>query len=261
MVPSVLHYLKQYFDEINITSMRYNLFCGEALPLDVTEEWSRCLPNADIFNVYGPTENTIFFTSYKFIRNSNNKEHNGILSIGKPMEGVKTVIVDENNKILQQGEKGELCLAGKLLTPGYWKNNTKNKEAFFTANYLKEPTRFFKTGDLCYKDREGDIFYLGRIDFQVKIQGYRIELTEIEYHAREYLEGQNAVAVAFENKTGNLEIALFVEGELTDSSALSEYLKSKIPYYMIPSKILLNKQFPLNSNGKINRIKLINQLT
>jgi acyl-CoA synthetase (AMP-forming)/AMP-acid ligase II len=95
--------------------------------------------------------------------------------------------------------------------------------------------------------------YAGRLDYQVKIQGFRVELSEIEYHARECLLGKNAIAIAFENKTGNAEIALFIETECDDSSALMEYLKSKMPYYMIPSKILYNSKFPLNSNGKIDR--------
>jgi acyl-coenzyme A synthetase/AMP-(fatty) acid ligase len=96
----------------------------------------------------------------------------------------------------------------------------------------------------------------GRLDYQVKIQGYRIELGEIEYHAREYLEGNNAVAVAFENETGNTEIALFVEGKLENQDKLIKYLLEKIPPYMVPTKTFVKDIFPLNTNGKVDRIKL-----
>jgi D-alanine--poly(phosphoribitol) ligase subunit 1 len=253
MVPSILHYLRQYFNEINVPSMKYSLFCGEALPLDVTDEWSRCLPNAEIYNVYGPTENTIFCTVYKYDRERKNKTHNGILSIGKAMSGVRTIIADEANNILPEGEKGELCLAGRLLTPGYWKNEAKNREAFFTVDYKGENLRFYRTGDLCVEDKDGDILYLGRIDFQTKIQGFRVELSEVEFHAKSILEKYNIVAVAYINSIGNTEIGMVIESDEFETKDFVEKLKMKLPSYMIPSKFLFLKSFPLNVNGKTDR--------
>ncbi len=258
MVPSILHYLRQYFDEISAPQMKYSLFCGEALPLDVTEEWSHCLPNAEILNVYGPTENTIFCTAYTFQRNSTNKQHNGILTIGKAMSGVQTIIVDENNQKLKVGETGELCLAGELLTPGYWKNNEKDKEAFFFLDHNGKSTRFYKTGDLCVEDQDGDILYLGRIDFQTKIQGFRVELSEIEFYVKKFLGNINVVALAITNTIGNSEIGLAIESEEFVTKELFDYLNSKIPAYMIPTKLKFVKSFPLNINGKTDRKNLIN---
>ncbi len=253
MVPSILHYLRPYFDEINAPSMKYSLFCGEALPLDVTEEWSKCLPNAEISNVYGPTENTIFCTSYVFHREGKNKEYNGILCIGKPISGVEIIIVNEDNQTLPAGEKGELCLAGELLTPGYWRNTEKNKEAFFNIDYTGKTTRFYRTGDLCVKDKDDDIMYLGRIDFQTKIQGFRVELSEVEFHAKAFLGKINAVAIAITNKIGNTEIGLILESQEFNTSELINYMKKKMPEYMIPTKIGFESKFPLNINGKIDR--------
>jgi len=253
MVPSILHYLRPYFDEIDAPSMRYSLFCGEALPLDVTVEWSKCLPNAEISNVYGPTENTIFCTSYVYNRKDHNKENNGILCIGKAMVGVDMVVVDENNKILNKGEKGELCLAGKLLTPGYWKNPKKNKEAFFIAEHNGKETRFYKTGDLCVEDSDGDFMYLGRIDFQTQIQGYRVELSEVEFHVKTFLDKINSVAIAITNKIGNTEIGLVIESDEFDTKGLFDYIKGKMPSYMIPTQTRFVKTFPLNVNGKTDR--------
>jgi acyl-coenzyme A synthetase/AMP-(fatty) acid ligase len=139
------------------------------------------------------------------------------------------------------------------VTPGYWNNNLKNKESFFEISYNGFLSRFYRTGDSCYCDDTGDFMYLGRLDFQVKVQGYRIELGEIEYTAREFLHGRNAVAVPFENKTGNTEIALFIEGKPDDIKIISERLKQKLPYYMIPTRIINIETFPLNTNSKIDR--------
>lgn len=257
MVPSILHYLRPYFDEIHAPSMKYSLFCGEALSLDVTEEWSQCLPNAEISNVYGPTESTIFCTTYKFNRKGKNKEHNGVLCIGKPMHGVETIIVDEFNNKLPFGNKGELCLAGELLTPGYWKNDEKNKEAFFNINYNEKPTRFYRTGDLCVEDNDGDIMYLGRIDFQTKIQGFRVELSEVEFYAKAFLGKINVVAVAVTNIIGNSEIGLVIESDEFETIEMLDYLKTKMPVYMIPTKLKFVKNFPLNLNGKTDRKALM----
>lgn len=253
MTPSMLRYLRPYFDELNIQSMRYNILTAEASPVKLLKEWSNCIPNAEIYDFYGPTETTIYCTYYKFSKNSINKNLNGLLSIGKSMNGVTAIIIDDKENILGPNEKGELCISGDQLTPGYWNNPEKTAKSFFEKECEGNIYKFYKTGDYCFFDDEGDIMYSGRLDSQVKIQGYRIELGEIEYHAREYLQGQNAIAIVFNNKSENPEIALFVESESADTNNLLMYLKSKMPYYMVPTKILLNRKFPLNSNGKIDR--------
>ncbi|WP_024769153.1 AMP-binding protein [Aquimarina macrocephali] len=257
MVPSILHYLRPYFDEIDCPDMKYSLFCGEALPLDVTEEWSQCLPNATITNVYGPTECTIFCTDYTYKREEENKTHNGVLTIGKDMQNTETIIIDTDGHEVAVGEPGELCLSGEQLTPGYWKNEEKNKEAFFFKEYKGNTVRFYKTGDLCSKDKVGDILYLGRVDFQAKIQGFRVELSEIEFHVKEKLNKTNAVAVTFTNTIQNTEIGLVIESGKFDHKNLLNHLKTKLPGYMIPTKVKFVQNFPLNTNGKIDRNRLM----
>lgn len=256
MVPSIIHYLRPYFDEIDCKSMRFSLFCGEALPLDVTEEWAACVPEAKIMNVYGPTEDTIFCTHYTFSRDGHNKASNGLLSIGKAMNGTHTIIINDKKEEVAAGEKGELCLGGVQLTPGYWKNEEKNQEAFFDIAYKGQPTRFYKTGDLCLADEQGDIMYLGRIDSQVKVQGFRVELSEIEFFAKEFLNKTNAVAIAFTNQLNNTEIGMVVEAAEFDTKPLTEYMKTKMPGYMIPTQMRFVDSFPLNTNGKIDRKRL-----
>ncbi len=253
MVPSIIHYLRPYFDEIDCASMKYSLFCGEALPLDVTKEWASCIPNARIMNVYGPTEDTIFCTHYTYKRDADNKASNGLLCIGKAMQETHTIIVNDNDQMVKAGEKGQLCLGGIQLTPGYWKNEEKNREAFFYIDYNGAKERFYKTGDLCVADEEGDIMYLGRIDSQIKVQGFRVELSEIEFFAKEYLKKINAVAVAFTNQIHNTEIGMVIESEEFDTKELIAYMKTKMPGYMIPTQVRFVNSFPLNTNGKIDR--------
>lgn len=253
MVPSMIHYLRPYFDEIDCPSMKYSLFCGEALPLDVTKEWSNCVPNARVMNVYGPTEDTIFCTHYTYKRDEDNKASNGLLCIGQAMQETYTIIVNENDEPVKPGEKGQLCLGGIQLTPGYWKNVEKNKEAFFYLEYNQQKTRFYKTGDLCVCDEEGDILYLGRLDFQTKIQGFRVELSEIEFHCKAFLQKINAVAVTLQNKNGNTEIGLAIESKEFDTAEMISYMKTKMPAYMLPTQVIFVEEFPLNSNGKTDR--------
>ena len=256
MVPSMLHFLRPYFKEIDLPEMKYSLFCGEALPTDITIEWSKCLPNAKIMNVYGPTEDTIFCTHYTFNRDSENKSRNGILSIGKAMNYNCNIIIDENNHILPAGNMGQLCLGGIQLTPGYWKNPAKNKEAFFYTTYNGKQERFYKTGDLCQADADGDLLYLGRLDYQIKIQGFRVELSEIEFHVKAFLKTINVVVVPLLDPIGNTELGLVIESNEFNTEALQDYMKSQMPLYMVPKLIKFIAVFPLNTNGKTDRKEL-----
>ncbi len=260
IAPSMLRYLKPYFDEIYAPSMKYCILTAEASPLDLVEEWAKCIPNAEIYDFYGPTETTIYCTYYKIKRQYPNKTLNGMISIGKPMKNVQTIIIDEAHNILSKGEKGELCVCGKQVTPGYWASPEKNSESFFEKKFNGELQRFYHTGDLCYHDEEGYLMLYGRLDSQAKIQGYRAELGEIEFHARKYLNGNNAVVLTFTNNIGNTELALFVEGAIIDTTSLIDYMKTKLPFYMIPTKVLIEQEFPLNTNSKVDKIKLKEKL-
>lgn len=256
MVPSIINYLRPYFDEIHCPDVRFNLFAGEALYLDVLEEWSKCLPNATIINAYGPTETTIICTSYNLNRAKVRKTHNGILCIGKDMEDTLSIVVGDDDNELPVGKAGELCISGRQVTPGYWENPERNKASFFYKDYEGESVRFYRTGDACFKDEDGDFLYVGRVDFQAKIQGFRVELSEIEFHVKAYLNKTNAVAVAVTNNLNNTEIGLVIESENMETVSLFAYLKTKLPQYMIPTQIKFTVQFPLNTNGKIDRNKL-----
>ena len=259
MVPSILSYLRPYFEDIRLEKLRYSLFCGEALFDDITREWSECIPNARIQNVYGPTEATIFCLAYDWKREQDaNNSVSSIVTIGKPMLHTKAIIVDENFKPVKAGEQGELCLSGGQLTAGYWNNPEKNKEAFFEYQNGELRT-FYRTGDSAYVNENGDFIFCGRIDYQVKIQGYRVELHEIEHHARQFGKCGNVAAVAYKNQVGNTSIHLFVEKN-PEATTMIDFLKTRIPYYMIPSGITNMEQLPLNTNGKIDRKQLLQLL-
>lgn len=256
LVPSILSFLRPYFDEINLPNLKYSLFCGEALYEEITKEWLKCTPNGNVINAYGPTEATVFCLLYDYTKNSNfNKIYNGMISIGKPMQNMGALIVDENNKILPINEKGEICLYGAQLTPGYWNDENKNKESFFTSFINGKEEKIYKTGDLGFIDEEDDFFYTGRKDYQIKIQGFRVELGEIEFHTREFTKIPNVVAIPLENNS-QIQICLAIENYNNNLIDLEDYLKSKLPYYMIPSLIKNISSFPINSNGKIDRKQL-----
>lgn len=257
MAPSMLTYLRPYFDEFDATSMRTTILTAEACPVDLMEDMYKCAKNTEIYDFYGPTEATIYCTYYKLTRGGSNLSLNGIISIGKPLANVQAIIIREDGSLAEGQEKGELCVAGDQVTPGYWKNREKNDASFF----VRDGVRYYHTGDLCYWEETGDIMYSGRIDQQAKIQGFRVELGEIEHHAREFYNKQyRVVAIAFDNAQKLTEIALFVEAQAEDTKLLVEYLRSKMPHYMIPTRFVFVPNFPLNKSEKIDRNELKSQL-
>lgn len=256
MAPSMLRYLKPYFDEIDATSLRACILTAEACPLNLMEDWYNCATNTEIYDFYGPTECTIYCTYYKLTKGGENKSLNGIISIGKPLANCVGLILDEQGNELPAGEKGELCIAGDQVTKGYWKNEEMNQSSFFFKDVDGKHLRFYHTGDLCYKDEDGDIMYSGRLDHQAKIQGFRVEMGEIEYHAREFLGGKNVVCLAFDNKDSLTEIAMFMESEEFIPDEMIAYMRTKMPSYMIPTRLFYVPVFPLNSNDKTDKVKL-----
>ncbi len=257
MVPSIINYLRPYFPEINAPDVRYCSFGGGALHSDIAKEWSDCLPNCKIFNYYGPTEFTVYSGFYPYHKETHLKSHNGIIAIGTPQKDCSYLVVNENNEEVPLQVTGELCLGGPQVTPGYWKNEERNAESFFVKSENGKDVRYYKTGDLCFKDESGDFLYVGRADFQVKIRGYRVELAEIEFHAKEKsVKKVNMVALDITNKLGNAELGLAIEGESFDTEEIIEYMKTKMPDYMVPGHIRFVKEFPHSINGKIDRKKL-----
>lgn len=252
MVPSAIKLLRPYFEDIHLPELRYSQFCGEALKSDILKDWSRCIPNARIDNVYGPTEATIYCT-YKTVNPTNpeSDSYNGVINIGKAMKNTRLMVLSE--EFDQPDNSGELCIAGPQVTSGYINNEELNKLQFlnFKGDF------FYKTGDLVKFNAANELEYIGRADDQVKIQGYRVELAEVEHAIQQIRPGIQAVVVSFSDTDGNGQLATFVLSPDT-SDNLKEDLRNILPDYMIPGYYITINEFPLNENGKTDRKALLN---
>jgi D-alanine--poly(phosphoribitol) ligase subunit 1 len=256
MTPSVLYYLMPYLDRIKFPSVRWSIFGGEALQVSLVEKWQNCVPNAEIQNVYGPTETTVNCSMYRWKRDGLNKERNGILSMGPVYQGTLGLVFGDEGIVVKNGEIGELCISGPQVTKGYWGNETANKSAFFEYSVDGIIRRFYRTGDRVINDNEGDLLFIGRNDSQVQINGYRVEPGELEYHATRYTNARCMVLVCLDDKIGQ-HLCLFVEAGQFSSEEIILYLRSKIPDYMLPYKVIFVDRIPLLSSGKADLQKLL----
>lgn len=253
--PSTILSLKPYFDEINAPSVRYCYVIGEKLPANILPDWQKCLPNASIENYYGPTEATVWCTYYKYFA-GHEKSYNGALSVGRPLNGVGVLIVDENNMPVPAGSHGELCLSGDQVTDGYVGDSELNSKVFF----LYDGVKYYKTGDMCFMDSDGDIMFVGRGDSQIKVKGgLRIEIGEVEYRAQQAL-GMNVVVIPYTDSSEMTELAMFVEHEQLAQKEVLDRLADMLHPYMMPAKLLFMNKFPLNKNGKIDRKSLYSSI-
>jgi amino acid adenylation domain-containing protein len=258
VVPSAVSYLRPYFRKIKLPHLRFSMFTGEALPDQLVAEWAECAPNALIQNYYGPTEGTIDCIYYNWSPNRREgKTYNGIVSIGKPFGDTIAIILSESGELVADSSKGELYIGGNQIAQSYYKLADKSAEAFVELPFEGELRHFYRTGDLVYRDTDGDIMYCGRIDYQVQVQGYRVELGELEHHAKQVVGNIQVAAIAKENQQGNTQLHLFVEGCTIELEALTGRLQELLPYYMMPSKIYYKERFPITPSGKIDRKKLL----
>jgi D-alanine--poly(phosphoribitol) ligase subunit 1 len=255
IVPSVIKLAAPLLNRITFTSVKNCILTGEATSVDLLPIWSKCLPNAAIYNFYGPTEATIYCSRYLIDLNSV-KSYNQLLAIGKPFAGISFLIVDENLKEVKKGEKGELLISGEQITNGYLNNEQKNSDLFLNMIVNGRQSIFYRSGDLCFQDESDDYYYCGRLDNQVKIQGFRVELSEIEMLIRSYFHLNN-IAFVKPSKAGTNEIWQVIEGlSQIDEADIMNHCKSNLPTYMIPSKIIQMETFPLTSSGKTDRGKI-----
>ena len=257
MVPSLLLFLEPYLGRTKLPDLRLSLFCGEALPDSLVQKWHRTAANSSIENVYGPTEATIFCLRYPWDPDhSPEAAVNGVVPIGKPLPGTGALLVDEHDNIVREsGIKGQLALTGPQLSAGYWQRPDKTTEAYTIIDGQNGSLIAYRTGDLCSTDGDGDFIYHGRLDSQVKIDGHRVELGEIEHHVRQILGRANLAVVAVD-KGGRTIPVLFLEKPEINLPNLVTELKSRIPGYMAPARCCYVEKLPLNLNGKVDRRKL-----
>ncbi|SFB07600.1 non-ribosomal peptide synthetase [Clostridium frigidicarnis] len=198
-------------------------------------------------NAYGPTETTICASIWK--RDENVRE---LVPIGKPIKNTKIYILDKNNKLLPIGIPGELCISGDGVAREYINRRELTLEKFID-NPFEQGTKIYKTGDLARWLQSGNIEFLGRIDNQVKIRGFRIELGEIENKLLQHEHVKEVLVIVREDKQEKYICAYIVSEKEIDKSILREYLKEKLPEYMIPTYFEYLKNIPLTSNGKVDK--------
>ena len=202
-----------------------------------------------LYNAYGPTECTIFST----IEQVTKKEDN--IPIGRPLDNMKVYVVDPFGHQVPPGALGELILAGPQVCSGYLDRPEKTAEVFIKNPFDSgEFSSAYKTGDIVRFRTDGKIEFIGRRDGQVKIHGFRIELSEIEAVIREYSGVKNAAVVARDlGADGKAVAAYFVSDEKIDPKAIANHIRSRKPPYMVPASIMQIDSIPLNQNGKVNK--------
>ncbi len=218
---------------------------GEALPENLLDE-VRKLTRAKIYNMYGPTETTIWSTVKDLTAET-------AVNIGTPIANTQIYIVDSNNHPQPVGVIGELCIAGDGLARGYWKRPelTAGK---FVPNPFRPGERMYRTGDTARWLQNGNIEFLGRIDYQVKIRGYRIELGEIENRLLQHEAIQGAVVIDRADDNGLKSLhAYFVASRKLTAAELREYMEQCLPDYMIPASFSQLERIPQTPSGKIDR--------
>ncbi len=230
------------------------LFSGEVMPMKHLRQWMEHLPECTFVNLYGPTEITCNCTYYKI---DPTKEYEKI-PIGKPFKNERVFLLDDDGLEVKEKEVvGEICVAGSALALGYY-HNKEQTDAHFVQNPLHNAYHelIYKTGDLAQYGSDGELYFMGRKDFQIKYQGHRIELEEIELEILKMKDIERVVTIFYEKKN---RLYCFYIGNILEKEII-ETLSKSLPSFMIPSRFVKVDDFALNKNGKIDRKILQKQI-
>lgn len=227
------------------------IFSGEVMPIKHLNIWRSHLPKVTFINVYGPTEITCNCT-YHIVRDDYDYENNG-MPIGKPFPNERVILLDQDDKIIDDDRIGEICVVGSALGLGYYNNQEQTNIHFMqnpnVSNYIE---LMYRTGDLGKYNCNHELVFQGRKDFQIKYMGHRIELEEID-KALMNVDGIIRACTLFDGEKQKLYG--FYIGDV-DKKDLHNKLAESLPIYMIPTKLIKMDEFPLTKNGKIDRKKL-----
>ncbi|GLT18780.1 hypothetical protein GCM10007938_25610 [Vibrio zhanjiangensis] len=225
---------------------------GEPLAISLVHKVKAMRPECEIINHFGPTECTVGVTTYKLPRKLTNWDAN-IVPIGQPLKGNHVLILDANQQLVHSGLAGEICIGGRQLASGYIGNADSSQDQFIDHPYL-DGERLYRTGDKGRINSHGEIEYLGRLDRQVKVRGYRVELAEIENTIRQLVE-VDSVAVVQKHLGQENQLVAYVNCSSEYSSshaAIQQQLENVLPRYMYPDVWVWLDVMPLTSSGKIN---------
>jgi amino acid adenylation domain-containing protein len=255
-VPSTAVFMKQLgmLKANRYPSLRLSLFCGEPLPIASAMAWLEAAPNSVLENLYGPTELTIACTLYRWDpARSPAESERGLVPIGYPYPGMKVFTVDEKLREVDPGREGELLMTGPQMSLGYWKDAEKTASAFVVPPGRNEV--YYRTGDRVRRPvGDGPLTYLGRIDFQVKILGHRVELGEIEAVVRKASGLDGVVVVGWPvTPSGFGGVEAFIEGYAPNGDRLRAMVAADLPEYMVPKRYHFLSRLPRNVNNKFDR--------
>ena len=251
-VPSMLQIFLMAKDVEKCTSLRQVICSGEALPLELQNRFFERL-NAKLHNLYGPTEAAVDVTYWECKKESSLK----IVPIGRPVANTQMYILDRNMQPVPVGVSGELHIGGVQVARGYLHRPDLTAEKFIPDPFSGNPkARLYKTGDLARYLPDGNIEYLGRIDFQVKIRGNRIELGEIEALLGQHPAVREVVVMAREDIPGDMRLAAYIapnENHKISTGELRDYIMQQLPDFMVPSYFITLDKLPLTPNQKVDR--------
>ncbi|HEX8474928.1 MAG TPA: amino acid adenylation domain-containing protein, partial [Pyrinomonadaceae bacterium] len=232
--------------------IRCLLFGGEAVDAGRVREVIKDAPPERLLHVYGPTESTTFATWYRV---ESVPENAATIPIGRPISNTQAYILDRRLQPMPVGLPGELYLGGEGLAHGYLHRPELTAEKFIPDAFNTQPgARLYKTGDRARFLPDGNIEFLGRVDHQVKLRGFRVELEEIEAVLAEHPSVSEAVVTLREDVAGEKRLVAYVAaGGDADAAQLRGYLRQKLPEYMLPASFVSMEKLPLTPNGKVNR--------
>jgi amino acid adenylation domain-containing protein/non-ribosomal peptide synthase protein (TIGR01720 family) len=249
-VPSMLESFLMEGGWRGCESVRRVISSGEALTERVVKRYEE-EGGKGLYNLYGPTEAAVDVTYWECERGEERKR----IVIGRPISNTRMYVEDGRGEMVGVGVEGELVIGGKGVGRGYWKQGGQTAERYVPEGKSgKEGERVYRTGDVVKWREEGELEYVGRRDEQVKVRGYRIELAEIEATLTQLSEIEQVVVILREDRPAeNRLVAYFIARHKLDASNLRQYLKTRLPDYMIPSAFVQIEQMPLTANGKLDR--------
>ena len=228
---------------------------GEALRWELVDR-VRQLSDCRMVNHYGPSETTVGSLVFEVATASPTHRARPVVPIGKPIVNTRVRIVDQTSAPVAPGAPGELLLGGAGLARGYWRDEARTEESFPDDPLADGTGRYYRTGDLVRYLPDGTVEFIGRIDGQVKVRGFRVETGEIEASLRNHPEVQRAAVIQREDTPGDRRLVAYIVSPYSPGptpSSLREYLKERLPEYMIPSAFVELDSLPLLTNGKLDR--------
>ncbi len=260
-VPSVLIQLalSGHLRERDLSHLRTILFAGEVFPTQYLRMLMEMVPHAHYYNLYGPTETNV--CTYYHVKSP--PISGKPIPIGKPCEGQKIYIVDEEGSLLKEGEVGQLYVSGPTLMTGYWNDSDKTDGVMFKNPFSQqEDQKIYKTGDLVSLNQDGELDFHGRIDHMIKSRGYRIELGEIESVLYNHPAIKEAVVVGIPDEKIGKTIQAFIvlkEEQSVSEQEIKLFSSQKLPPYMIPESVTFKTSLPKTSTNKTDREILIKE--